>query len=150
MNLEQSIEHYARTTPDKAAVISQGQTLSYAELWERIRQRAQQLREEGLSECQPYPFVTTQDADFIVTGEGSADRQTLMGKLPMGILAQSAGVPVCLIAGRINDREELLHAGFARVACINPVGISLEEAMRKDVAMQNIADTVNQIGASVW
>ena len=67
MNLEQSIEHYARKTPDKAAVISQGQTLSYAELWERIRQRAQQLREEGLSECQPYPFVTTQDADFIVT-----------------------------------------------------------------------------------
>lgn len=90
------------------------------------------------------------DADFIVTGEGSADRQTLMGKLPMGILAQSAGVPVCLIAGRISDREELLHAGFAQVACINPVGISLEEAMRKDVAMQNIADTVNQIGASVW
>ena len=29
------------------------------------------------------------DADLVITGEGSADRQTLMGKLPMGILQQS-------------------------------------------------------------
>ena len=82
------------------------------------------------------------DADLVITGEGSADRQTLMGKLPMGILSQSAGVPVCLIAGRICDREELLEAGFSRVECINPDGISLEQAMRKEVAMQNISHTV--------
>ena len=79
-----------------------------------------------------------EDADLIITGEGSADRQTLMGKLPMGILEQSGLVPVCLIAGRISDREELLNAGFARVECINPPGIPLEEAMRKEVAQQNI------------
>lgn len=84
-----------------------------------------------------------QDADLVITGEGSADRQTLMGKLPMGILQKSAGVPVCLIAGRISDREELLKAGFAHVECINPAGIALEEAMRKEVAMQNISDTVS-------
>ena len=78
------------------------------------------------------------DADLIITGEGSADRQTLMGKLPMGILEQAGSVPVYLIAGRISDREELLNAGFARVECINPPVISLEEAMRKEVAQQNI------------
>jgi glycerate kinase len=78
------------------------------------------------------------EADLIITGEGSADRQTLMGKLPMGILEQAGSVPVFLIAGRISDREELLNAGFARVDCINPPGISLEEAMRKEVAQQNI------------
>ena len=77
-------------------------------------------------------------ADLVITGEGSADRQTLMGKLPMGILEQSGQVPVFLIAGRISDREELLNAGFARVECINPPGIPLEEAMRKEVAQQNI------------
>ena len=82
------------------------------------------------------------DADLIITGEGSADRQTLMGKLPMGILMQSAGIPVCLIAGRISDREELLKAGFAKVECINPEGITLEEAMLKEVAIKNICDTV--------
>ena len=82
------------------------------------------------------------DADLIITGEGSADRQTLMGKLPVGILEQSGKVPVFLIAGRISDREELLNAGFARVECINPPGISLEEAMKKHVAQQNIQECV--------
>ena len=78
------------------------------------------------------------DADLIITGEGSADRQTLMGKLPMGILEQSGRVPVYLIAGRISDSETLLQAGFARVECINPPDLPLEEAMRKDVAQRNI------------
>ena len=78
------------------------------------------------------------NADLIITGEGSADRQTLMGKLPMGILEQSGRVPVCLIAGKISDREALLNAGFARVECINPPDLPLEEAMHKDVAQRNI------------
>jgi glycerate kinase len=85
------------------------------------------------------------EADLILTGEGSADRQTLMGKLPMGILKQSNNVPVCLIAGRISDKQELLNAGFAHIECINPEGISLEEAMHKEVATQNIIDTVGRI-----
>ena len=85
------------------------------------------------------------DADLVITGEGSADRQTLMGKLPMGILQQSGEVPVCLIAGRISDKEELLKAGFAHVECINPEGITLKEAMRKEVATRNISDTVRRV-----
>ena len=89
------------------------------------------------------------DADLVITGEGSADRQTLMGKLPMGILQQSGDVPVCLIAGRISNKEELQKAGFAHVECINPVGIPLEEAMRKEMATRNITDTIrtwNKVG----
>ena len=85
------------------------------------------------------------DADLVITGEGSADRQTLMGKLPMGILEQSRDVPVCLVAGRISDREELLNAGFARVECINPPGLPLEEAMRKEVAQRNLSSTVENV-----
>lgn len=85
-----------------------------------------------------------EDADLILTGEGSADHQTLMGKLPMGILLQSAGVPVCLIAGHLSDQEELLKAGFDHVECINPDGISLEDAMQPKVAIQNISDTVSR------
>ena len=85
------------------------------------------------------------ETDLIITGEGSADLQTLMGKLPMGILKQSNNVPVCLIAGRISDKQELLNAGFAHVECINPEGISIEEAMHKEVATQNIIDTVGRI-----
>ncbi len=85
------------------------------------------------------------DADLVITGEGSSDRQTLMGKLPVGILQQSDSVPVCLIAGNIKDREQLLQAGFAYVECINPSGITLEEAMRREVAMRNISDTVGRV-----
>ena len=85
------------------------------------------------------------DADLVITGEGSADRQTLMGKLPMGILRQSNHAPVCLIAGKVSDKEQLLQAGFAHVTCINPTGISLEEAMRKEVAMRNIRDTISRL-----
>ena len=84
-------------------------------------------------------------ADLVITGEGSADRQTLMGKLPMGILQYAGDVPVGLIAGRISDREQLLQAGFSHVVCINPAGIALEEAMQKKVAVQHIIHTVSHL-----
>ncbi len=81
-----------------------------------------------------------QDADLVITGEGSADRQTLMGKLPYGILqrAQKHDVPVMLIAGRISDEQLLLDAGFSRVACINPPDLPLEIAMQPETAKENI------------
>lgn len=85
------------------------------------------------------------EADQVITGEGSADRQTLMGKLPFGILqrAQEHQVPVRLIAGRVADRQALLDAGFARVDCINPPGIALEEAMKPETAKKHISQTVS-------
>ena len=86
-----------------------------------------------------------EDADLVITGEGSADCQTLMGKLPMGILLHSGNTPVCLIAGQIADKDELLKAGFARLECINPDGISLDEVMRKEVATRNIIKTVSRL-----
>jgi glycerate kinase len=85
------------------------------------------------------------NADLVITGEGAADRQTLMGKLPMGILQQSGSAPVCLIAGRISNLPELLKAGFRYIECINPDGISIEEALRKDTAKHHITTTVKQV-----
>ena len=81
-----------------------------------------------------------QDADLVITGEGSADRQTLMGKLPFGILqrAQRHHIPVILIAGRIADEQRLLAAGFSRVACINPPDLPLEIALQPATAKENI------------
>lgn len=81
------------------------------------------------------------DASLVVTGEGAADRQTLMGKLPFGILrrAKAVKVPVALLAGSVKDRQQLLAAGFSRVDCINPPGLSAEEAMNPETARRNIA-----------
>ena len=88
-----------------------------------------------------------ESADLVITGEGAADSQTLMGKLPFGILqhARRRHVPVCLIAGRIADRQQLLDAGFAQVECINPPDLPLEEAMKPDVARLNISHTAAQL-----
>ena len=85
-----------------------------------------------------------QDADLVITGEGSADRQTLMGKLPFGILqrAMRQNVPVMLVAGRIADEQQLLAAGFSRVACINPPGLPLVIAMQPETAKENIRKTI--------
>jgi glycerate kinase len=90
------------------------------------------------------------DASLIITGEGAADRQTLMGKLPFGILrrAQAHHIPVMLIAGRIKDRQQLLDAGFSRVECINPPSLPVEEAMKPETAKRNIRQTVSSIGMS--
>lgn len=60
-------------------------------------------------------------ADLIVTGEGSSDSQTLMGKLPFEILqrVKRRNIPVWLVAGRIADEESLYEAGFQKIICIN-------------------------------
>ena len=79
-------------------------------------------------------------ATCVITGEGHADRQTLMGKLPMRVMARAKakGVPTWLLAGRVDDKESLLEAGFAKAESITPGGMTLAEAMRKDVALRNL------------
>ena len=87
------------------------------------------------------------DAALVITGEGTADRQTLLGKLPFGILqrAKKYQVPVSLIAGRVNNQEELLSAGFSRVVCINPPDLPTEEAMKPETAIRNIQRAVTSM-----
>ena len=67
MHLEGHIEQYANLTPDKAAVICKGRTLSYSLLWQSIQEKASRLKAEGLREGEPYVFVTTQNEHFVVT-----------------------------------------------------------------------------------
>ena len=91
-------------------------------------------------------------ASYMITGEGSADRQTLMGKLPSGILqrAKTHDVPITLIAGRLADVEQLSVAGFSSVICINPPDIPVEKAMRPDVAKRNITHTMRSLILSLF
>lgn len=67
MHLEGHIEQYANLTPDKAAIICEGRTLSYSLLWQSIQEKASRLKAEGLREGEPYVFVTTQNEHFVVT-----------------------------------------------------------------------------------
>lgn len=81
--------------------------------------------------------------DWVVTGEGRSDRQTLMGKLPSGIAARArrAGVRVALLAGSLAD-EDALRSVFDYVASINPPGLPLAEALRPATARANLARAV--------
>lgn len=86
-------------------------------------------------------------ADLIITGEGHADRQTLMNKMPARILerANTLGIPVWLLAGDVDNREELLAAGFERVEKITPGNMDTSKAMIPDVARENISATIRQM-----
>lgn len=86
-------------------------------------------------------------ADLIITGEGRADRQTTMGKVPAGILNESrqTGIPVVLIAGQVTDEEILRSAGFSQVYATTPPDMPLSTAMQKDVAQANISRTIERL-----
>lgn len=90
--------------------------------------------------------------DLIITGEGSSDRQTLMGKIPFEILqrGKSRNIPVWLVAGRVRDREALLKAGFERIICINSPDIVWRsetigrDPMDPDVAARRLSSMLNK------
>lgn len=80
------------------------------------------------------------DADLVMTGEGHSDHQTLMGKLPQRILEHSLrmGKRTWLISGGVSDKQSLLDAGFDRVVAVTPQNMPLQEAMKPEVAKENI------------
>lgn len=86
-------------------------------------------------------------ADLIITGEGRADRQTTMGKVPAGVLNESrqTGIPVVLIAGQVTDEKILRSAGFSQVYATTPPNMPLSTAMQKDVAQANISRIIERI-----
>ena len=86
-----------------------------------------------------------QQADLVVTGEGSLDAQTLQGKGPFGVaaMAKASGIPVIGLAGRIAD-EALLQPYFDQLICINKEERSLEEMLLSTEAnLERAAAAVN-------
>lgn len=88
------------------------------------------------------------DADLVITGEGKSDKQTLMGKVPQGILkrCKRLGVPVCLLSGAIDDPKGILQQEFQRVDSINEGdNRPLDILMLPDTAKQNIRKSIKRI-----
>ena len=86
-------------------------------------------------------------ADLIFTGEGRADRQTVMGKVPSGILeeARKQNIPVIVLAGSIEDAAQMNRAGFQGIFSITPGPVTMEKAMEPEFARENIRRLVTQI-----
>lgn len=83
-------------------------------------------------------------ADLILTGEGKSDAQTLMGKVPMGVLQHAKGVSVALLSGRIENRPQLEQAGFSPIIEVSPRHLSIYQAMNPETALVNLHKAVNK------
>ena len=87
--------------------------------------------------------------DLVITGEGKADRQTLTGKVPYGILQatrrHAPGIPVVLLAGKVENRDELLAAGFDAVIQVTPEESLKDNYLDKSFARENIRRAVQNL-----
>lgn len=89
-----------------------------------------------------------QDADLVITGEGRLDGQTVMGKAPMGVagMAKEYGKPVLAFSGCVTRDATACNAeGIDAFFPILRNVVSLKEAMNPEHAMENMADTVEQV-----
>lgn len=88
------------------------------------------------------------DADIVITGEGCLDAQTAMGKAPIGVakLAKKYGKLVLGFSGVVTKGAAACNeAGIDAYFPIVRSAVSLEDAMKKKNAKENLMDTVEQV-----
>ena len=93
-----------------------------------------------------------EDADYVLTGEGKIDHQTRMGKVPFGIAthAKRYGCTVYAFGGAVIDgAEESLKPEIDACFAISPKEMPLEEAMREEVAAENMTRRVASVFANM-
>lgn len=86
-------------------------------------------------------------SNLIITGEGRVDTQTLMGKVPSGVLERGVrmGVPVVAVGGSVEWSRELKESSFSDIVAATPEGMPLEWALKSSVAKDNL----RRVGAEV-
>ncbi|HEY5562428.1 MAG TPA: glycerate kinase [Clostridiaceae bacterium] len=85
-------------------------------------------------------------ADYIFTGEGGIDGQTILGKTIYGIAREGKkqGIPVIAFAGKVSPECSNLYAeGLSAVFCINKEATTLEVALKStkenlELAVENV------------
>lgn len=88
------------------------------------------------------------EADLVITGEGRLDGQTAMGKAPIGVaqLAKKYDKPVIAFAGCVTKDATLCNEhGIDAFFPIMRKATTLDEAMNHDNALNNLADTAEQV-----
>lgn len=87
-------------------------------------------------------------ADIAITGEGRIDAQTAMGKAPGGVAkrAKAHGCRVLAFSGSVSpDARTVNEHGIDAFFPVVRGPVSLEEALDKDNAWRNLADTAEQV-----
>ena len=67
MMIEDYICLHAEAMPDKVAIVSGSQFVSYASLWQKVQERAAELRGDGLGRGSIVVMRTTQTIDFLIS-----------------------------------------------------------------------------------
>lgn len=89
-----------------------------------------------------------QDADYVITGEGRLDGQTVQGKAPVGVakLAKKYEKPVLAFSGSVAEDAEICNQeGIDAFFPIVRSAVNLKEAMKEENAVRNMADAVEQV-----
>mgnify|MGYP002513738768 CR=1 FL=1 len=116
-----------------------------------MKEREAEVREKALDEIVLEEIDIEADiknADIVVTGEGRLDSQTVMGKAPIGVakLAKKYGNRVIAFSGCVTDDAVVCNQhGIDAFFPILKGVVTLEEAMNKDNAYKNLADTAEQV-----
>ena len=81
-------------------------------------------------------------ADFIITGEGHFDSQSVQGKAPWGILqrASKLSIPTYLVCG---DADTHQASGFAGIHTLTSIEADI------DKCITNPAPLITQLGATI-
>ena len=89
---------------------------------------------------------TLENADWVITGEGSLDEQTLQGKAPYGVAvhAKKMGIPVIGLAGRLPQSTERLDEYFDALFPINHRLVHPAKAL--EYTAENLRATAKSIG----
>ncbi len=88
------------------------------------------------------------DADLVITGEGRLDRQSVMGKAPVGVakLAKKHGKKVIAFSGCVTaDAEVCNDHGIDAYFPIVRGACTLDEAMNSENAYRNLTATAYQV-----
>jgi len=92
------------------------------------------------------------DADLVITGEGSLDRQTLEGKTPAGVarLARKLHKPVFAIVGRVSEDREVSEIFDGIYQNARP-GMGQQENMKRatELLRENARELAETIGVGL-
>lgn len=91
--------------------------------------------------------VVINNADLIITAEGSLDAQTLEGKGPFGVAikAREKNIPVVILAGAIPfETRDKVQKYFDAIFLIGNAAVSLQEAMENTAV--NLKRTARELG----
>lgn len=88
------------------------------------------------------------NADFVITGEGRIDSQSVMGKTPIGVarIAKKYDIPVIGVAGSLSDDAGVVNShGIDAIFSIMNYPIKIENALRKENATKLMSKNAEQI-----